>query len=310
MLAHRLLRQVVFGHQRSPALFACTSIRHQTAAAASSPSCPQRTRPSSWEIDGQELKPDSKWNVTPAVIAMLERHLHAHPGNPLNLIKQRIVNHFHQNYRKPGNRSPLFTVCDKEPRVVSNYDNFDSLLTPKDHVSRRPSDTYYVNEDHCLRAHTSAHQHNLMKQGFDNFLVVGDVYRRDEIDRTHYPCFHQMEGVRLYSADELFGKNAREKLELFANDAERTPQKQEGLSEDASKVLEIQLKETLKELCLTLFGREAEIRFIDAYFPFTHPSFETCRPVSLVTDWFPSQRSLEVTQLRQKTGRVPCLECA
>lgn len=77
---------------------------------------------------------------------------------------------------------------------MSVFENFDSLLTPLDHVSRRTSDTYYVNREYCLRAHTSAHQHSLIKQGFDNFLVIGDVYRRDEIDRNHFPCFHQMEG--------------------------------------------------------------------------------------------------------------------
>lgn len=109
-------------------------------------------------------------------------------------MKQRIIAHFHAHHRKAGNRSPKFAVCDNEPRVVSTFDNFDSLLTPVDHISRRTSDTYYVNQDHCLRGHTSAHQFSLIKRGLDAFLVVGDVYRRDEIDRTHYPCFHQMEG--------------------------------------------------------------------------------------------------------------------
>lgn len=44
----------------------------------------------------------------------------------------------------------------------------------------------------------SAHQSTLMGQGVEHFLVTGDVYRRDEIDRTHYPVFHQMEGVRFF----------------------------------------------------------------------------------------------------------------
>ena len=39
--------------------------------------------------------------------------------------------------------------------------------------------------------------------GLDNFLVVGDVYRRDEIDATHYPVFHQVEGVRLVNENEI-----------------------------------------------------------------------------------------------------------
>lgn len=50
-----------------------------------------------------------------------------------------------------------------------------------------------------LRAHTSAHQRDLVRSGLDAFLLAGDVYRRDEIDASHYPVFHQMEGVRLFS---------------------------------------------------------------------------------------------------------------
>jgi len=42
-----------------------------------------------------------------------------------------------------------------------------------------------------------------MRMGFNTFLVVGDVYRRDEIDASHYPAFHQMEGVRLFTETEV-----------------------------------------------------------------------------------------------------------
>lgn len=125
---------------------------------------------------------------------LFPRRLLTEDGNPLNLIKQRIINHMHASHRRKGNRSPVFTVTENQSRVVSIFENFDSLLTPLDHISRRTSDTYYVNKDYCLRAHTSAHQYALLKQGFDAFLVFGDVYRRDEIDRTHFPCFHQVEG--------------------------------------------------------------------------------------------------------------------
>lgn len=83
--------------------------------------------------------------------------------------------------------------------VVSANDCFDAMLVPKDHVSRRPTDTYYVNPTTVLRAHTSAHEVPMMKKGFTSFLVSGDVYRRDEIDASHYPVFHQMEGVRIFT---------------------------------------------------------------------------------------------------------------
>ncbi|PIO70822.1 hypothetical protein TELCIR_07306, partial [Teladorsagia circumcincta] len=173
------------------------------------------------------------------------RRLLLEPGNPLTLIKTRIVDHMHRTYKKPGHRSPLFTVCETEPRVVTTFENFDSLLTPPDHVSRRPSDTYYVNKSHCLRAHTSAHQYQLLKEGLDAFIVIGDVYRRDEIDRTHYPCFHQVEGVRLFSSHQLFNTLPGAELPVLEN-TERTPAKQEKHTEDAAKALEIQLKTTLE----------------------------------------------------------------
>ena len=48
-------------------------------------------------------------------------------------------------------------------------------------------------------AHTSAHQVDLLKSGLNAFLCTGDVYRRDTIDRSHYPIFHQMEGLRIFS---------------------------------------------------------------------------------------------------------------
>lgn len=165
-----------------------------STSAEGSIAAPKLFIPTKFELDGKRYIPDSMFNISPAVTRLFSRRLLKEEGNPLNLIKQRIVNHMHQQHRRRGNRSPVFTVIEDQSRVVSVFENFDSLLTPLDHVSRRPSDTYYVNKDYCLRAHTSAHQYSLIKQGFDAFLVFGDVYRRDEIDRTHFPCFHQVEG--------------------------------------------------------------------------------------------------------------------
>ena len=54
-----------------------------------------------------------------------------------------------------------------------------------------------------LRAHMTCHDSDMIKSGLDAFLTTGDVYRRDTIDRTHYPVFHQMDGVRLFSPWEL-----------------------------------------------------------------------------------------------------------
>ncbi|KIH50155.1 putative phenylalanine--tRNA ligase, partial [Ancylostoma duodenale] len=211
--------------------------------------CPQvltkGERPEFYQIDGKRIATDNMWNLSSAVHGLLNRRLLLDQYNPLSLLKQRIVDHMHQTYRKSGGRSPLFTVCENEPRIVTVFENFDSLLTPPDHVSRRPSDTYYINKSHCLRAHTSAHQYQLLKEGLNAFLVFGDVYRRDEIDRTHYPCFHQLEGVRLFSQGELFNTPPGSELPILEN-GKRTPEKQEKHTQDAAKALEIQLKTTLE----------------------------------------------------------------
>ena len=87
--------------------------------------------------------------------------------------------------------------------IVSTFENFDSVLVPKDHISRSVNDTYYVNADSVLRCHTSAHQHEKLKSGEKQFLITGDVYRRDTIDATHFPVFHQMEGVRVFERQNL-----------------------------------------------------------------------------------------------------------
>uniref|UniRef100_A0A1I7SX87 Phenylalanine--tRNA ligase, mitochondrial n=1 Tax=Bursaphelenchus xylophilus TaxID=6326 RepID=A0A1I7SX87_BURXY len=232
-----------------------------------------REIPAQVEVDGVCYQTDDWYNLTRPIHRLLERKILTDPQNPLSLLKQRIVDHFHRNHRRANHRTPVFAVCDSENRVVSTFDNFDSLLIPEDHVSRRPADTYYVNKDTCLRAHTSAHQFSLIRKGLDAFLAVGDVYRRDEIDRTHYPCFHQMEGVRLFSQDELFGRHIKSDSQVFEN-GEQTPEKQAGHSRDTALALQVHLKQSLEALARELFGQEAEMRWVDAYFPFTHPSFE------------------------------------
>lgn len=145
-----------------------------------------------------------------------------------------------------------------------------SLKVSSDHISRSRNDSYYINSDTMLRTHTSAHQRDFVRMGFNQFLVTGDVYRRDEIDSTHYPVFHQMEGVRIYSNHELFpdGKN-----KIF-EEGQETEDKQGKHTIEASKALELDLKGTLERLVRDIFGEDTQTRWNPCYFPFTHPSFE------------------------------------
>ena len=111
-----------------------------------------------------------------------------------------------------------------------------------------------MNKNHLLRGHTSAHQYELIKSGLDAFLVFGDVYRRDEIDRKHYPIFHQCEGVRLFNKHDLFKNVANnEGLNLFENSEDRDSFKQETHTLEAMKLLEHDLKKCLTDLVSHLF---------------------------------------------------------
>ncbi|XP_043268886.1 probable phenylalanine--tRNA ligase, mitochondrial [Venturia canescens] len=230
--------------------------------------------PPSIKLLGKKYPTDDWTNVTKNVVAKLGRNLHITPFHPLSHVRQRIVNYFYNSYRnRCGN--PIFSVFDNLNPVVSVNQNFDSLLVPENHSSRNKSDCYYINKDTLLRAHTTAHQSELISMGLNNFLVIGDVYRRDEIDSTHYPIFHQVDAVRLCTSDEVF-ENVKDVngLQLFQHGDEESPEKQSSHSLEAVKIMEHELKTILIGLAHEIFGHDIKTRWVDQYFPFTHPSWE------------------------------------
>lgn len=150
--------------------------------------------PKQYDIAGKKYITDEWSNLSPSILRLIKRKIHREPGNPIHLITQGIETFF-KDYRKFQFASP----------VVSLVDNFDSLLISSDHVSRSKSDTYYVNSDFLLRSHTSAHQAQCLKQlnEDDSFLCVEDVYRRDVVDSTHYPAFHQCELFHIFDQSQV-----------------------------------------------------------------------------------------------------------
>lgn len=197
-------------------------------------------------IHSIEILVDSQHNnVTDHIFEKIGVNLHRRPEHPLGILKKAITDYFDTRYG-----TSTFRMFDDLSPIVTTVENFDSVLVPEDHVSRSMNDTYYISQDKVLRCHTSAHQLGLLRKGERRFLVAGDVYRRDSIDATHFPVFHQMEGVHVFTKEQL-------------ESSDLSPQ------ELASK----ELKDTLEGLARHLFG-DVELRWVDAYFPFTTPSYE------------------------------------
>ncbi|KAF8661180.1 hypothetical protein HU200_057293 [Digitaria exilis] len=183
-------------------------------------------------------------NVPDTIFSKIGLQLHRRDSHPLGILKNTIYDYFDKNFA--GQFDKFDDLCP----LVSVKQNFDDVLVPADHVSRSYNDTYYVDSQTVLRCHTSAHQAELLRDGHTHFLVTGDVYRRDSIDSTHYPVFHQMEGFRVFSPDDWSGSGM-----------------------DGTAYAAADLKKTLEGLARHLFGA-VEMRWVDTYFPFTNPSFE------------------------------------
>ncbi len=125
--------------------------------------------------------------------------------------------------------------------VETSYYNFDALNMPPWHPARSPVASLFVDDDTLLRTETSPAQiHKLESQAPPIYMVsLGRVYRRDTIDPTHYPIFHQVEGLAI-----------------------------------DRNITMADLKGTLLYVMRELFGPDRELRFRTHYFPFTEPSME------------------------------------
>ena len=115
--------------------------------------------------------------------------------HPLNRLMDRLVDVFR----------PMGFHVEEGPEVETEAHNFDGLNIPEDHPAKASSDTFYLaaHPELLLRTHTSPVQvrtllrvaPDLAARGGIRFLAPGRVYRKDEIDPTHSPMFHQVEGM-------------------------------------------------------------------------------------------------------------------
>ncbi|KZT09547.1 phenylalanyl-tRNA synthetase [Laetiporus sulphureus 93-53] len=241
------------------------------------------SHPETVQLLGKEYPSDSHTNITPTVAEKLNRNLYLQSAHPLGILRSLIESHF-TDFAALSGLSPLVTPGK----------NFDDLGFPLDHPGRALSDSYYINRDLMLRTHTSAHEVEVYARGERRWLLSADVYRRDEIDASHYPVFHQMEGARVFPAsaagvEELEDSNARlsehlSKAHIVIEDVPHiTPSNPAQPTHDprTSSLVAQNLKLSLNSLMLALFGGRAgasedplRVRWIEAYFPFTSPSYE------------------------------------
>jgi len=191
-------------------------------------------------------------NVPPHIAALVGKGLHTKQDHPIGIIRAKIQEYF-------ASQPHDYIIYDAEDPIVTTTQCFDDLRIPPDHPGRSPSDTYYIDDTTLLRTHTSAHQSEHLRSGADCFLCAGDVYRRDEIDSSHYPAFHQLEGVRLFPHEEMKGADG------LSGEGWVTSPECQAIGDD--------LKTTLEGLMDHLFG-ETEKKWSEDYFPFTTPSLE------------------------------------
>ena len=127
------------------------------------------------------------------------------------------------------------------PEVELDYYNFEALNIPKDHPARDTQDTFYINDNVVLRTQTSPIQIRVMENQKPpiRILAPGRVYRADEVDATHSPLFHQVEGL-------VVDKN----------------------------ITMADRKGTLEVFVKKLYGEDTVVRFRPHHFPFTEPSAE------------------------------------
>lgn len=235
-------------------------------------------------VEGKSYPRDEFTNVTPTILSKLPRQLHLQPSHPIGILRRQIESHF-SSFEHLNSLSPIVTV----------QQNFDDLGFPPDHPGRALTDSYYLNKQHMLRTHTSAHEVESFRKGLDRFLLSADVYRRDEIDRSHYPVFHQMEGCNVVDPSEggierLERENAEMRAALSAANiiiddptGTETPTNPYQPEHDprVAKIIAEHLKNSLNGLVLKLFGPNAakageplQVRWIEATFPWTAPSYE------------------------------------
>ena len=159
--------------------------------------------------------------------------------------KKNKIGHRHPNTIALQEVEKIFIGMGYEvvegPEVELDYYNFEALNIPANHPAKDEQDTFYITKDILLRTQTSPVQVRQMEKGKlpIRMIAPGRGFRSDEVDATHSPSFHQIEGMVI------------DKDITFAD-----------------------LKGTLAEFAKEMFGEDTKVKFRPHHFPFTEPSAE------------------------------------
>ena len=190
----------------------------------------------------EELLEESKTRMEKAI---REEKLKAEVIDVTLPSKKNSVGHRHPNTIALEEVERIFVGMGYEvvegPEVEYDYYNFEALNIPANHPAKDEQDTFYINDKILLRTQTSPVQVRVMEQKKPPIRMIapGRVFRADEVDATHSPSFHQIEGMVI------------DKGITFSN-----------------------LKGTLTQFVQKLFGKETKVKFRPHHFPFTEPSAE------------------------------------
>ena len=184
-------------------------------------------------LDSKIKKLEQEKKLAREAIDVTEPRKHTPLGSmhPVSLVQDQLIDVF---------TGMGFDVVEG-PEVEYDHYNFELLNLPKNHPARDAQDTFYIEDNIVLRTHTSPVQARTMLTRKPPIRIVcpGRVYRADEVDATHSPVFHQMEGL--------------------------------VIDEDVTMA---DLKGTLDAFAKALYGDDVTTRFRPSFFPFTEPSAE------------------------------------
>lgn len=179
----------------------------------------------------KELETENKLKEETLDITMPAKRANVGKLHPLNHVLDDMIDIF---------QSMGFDVVDG-PEVETDHYNFESLNVPADHPARDMQDTFYLGEGLLLRTQTSAAQIRTMETRKPPIRIIcpGRVFRADEVDATHSPVFHQIEGLVVDKG-----------------------------------VTMCDLKGVLEQFAHEIYGKDTAVKFRPSFFPFTEPSVE------------------------------------